>query len=89
MEKLLALLDSLSGPQIEALTHVATAMLYAEPAQQDEYLTVKQIHERFDRSPTSIYKAMDKGLLPYTTPNGQEKPRYVNLKDVKTWLGRS
>lgn len=88
MEELMELLPSLTAAQVDALRRVAAAMLYSQPREQDEYMTVAQISEEYDKSKSAVYKAMNKHHLPYVTPHGQTKPRASRREDVLRWLGR-
>ena len=87
MDRLLEILSKLTEPQMDALAHVATAMLYSQPKSEDEWLTVKQIHEQYGRPESSVYSAMSRGILPFVTPNGQTRPRYSKRADVERWMG--
>ena len=86
-ETLFELLEKLTEPQLDAISHVAEAMLYSNPRSDDEYITVNQIEEDYDRPASSVYSAMNRGALPYKTPNGQSRPRYAKRADVELWMG--
>lgn len=80
---------SLDERQRKLLEDMALTLSGAPAVSEDEYLTVSQIHERYGRSHSSVYKAMNRDALPYRTPKGQERPRYAKRTDVERWLGYS
>ena len=87
MDTILFIWDSLNEDQQRVWLDVGRALMGVSPQQEPERLTVSQVAERFGRSTSAIYKAMDEHRLPYTTPHGQTKPRYVKVSDVRKWLG--
>ncbi|MBR2125823.1 MAG: helix-turn-helix domain-containing protein [Akkermansia sp.] len=87
MDTVLFVWDSLTEDQRKVWLDVGRALMGVSPQQEPERLTVSQVAERFGRSTSAIYKAMDEHRLPYTTPHGQTKPRYVKVSDVRKWLG--
>ena len=86
MDTIQSVWPSLTDDQHRLLEDMALALSGARP-KKPEYLTVAQIAERFGKSTSAIYKAMDEKRLPYTTPHGQTKPRYATEDDVRRWLG--
>ena len=87
MEVLERVWASLSEQQRRLIEDMAIALAGVTPRQSPVYLTVAQIAEKYGKSPSGIYKAMDEDRLPYVTPNGQSKPRYAKESDVLAWLG--
>ena len=87
MDTVLFVWDSLTEDQRKVWLDVGRALMGVSPQQEPERLTVSQVAERFGRSTSAIYKAMDEHRLPYTTPHGPTKPRYVKVSDVRKWLG--
>ena len=87
MDTVLFVWDSLNEDQRKLWLDVGRALMGVTPQPEPERLTVSQIAERFGKSHSAIYKAMNEHRLPYTTPHGQTKPRYVKESDVRKWLG--
>lgn len=87
MDTIMFIWDSLTEDQQRVWMDVGRALMGVTPQQEPEYLTVSQISERFGKSTSAVYKAMDEKRLPYTTPHGQTKPRYAKESDVRAWLG--
>jgi len=87
MDTIQSVWPSLTDDQHRLLEDMALALAGVVPRTNPQYLTVTQIAERFGKSTSAIYKAMDEKRLPYTTPHGQTKPRYATEDDVRRWLG--
>jgi len=54
---------------------------------QQDLLTVAQIHELTGKSIHSVNDAMNDGRLPYSVPNGCKRPRRARRADVMAWIG--
>ena len=52
----------------------------------DELLTVNEIRELTGKGITTINRAMNDGRIPYSVPNGCEKPRRAWRSDVMRWM---
>lgn len=87
MDTIQSVWPSLTDDQHRLLEDMALALAGVVPRTHPQYLTVTQIAERFGKSTSTIYKAMDEKRLPYTTPHGSTKPRYATEDDVRRWLG--
>ena len=90
MDTVMFVWDSLNEEQRKVWMDVGRALMGVTPQAPQAtncYLTVAQIAERFGKSTSAIYKAMDEKRLPYTTPHGSTKPRYATEDDVRRWLG--
>lgn len=87
MDVLQRLWPSLAESQRKLIEDMALALAGIEPRREPERLSVAQISQRFGKSTSAVYKAMDEGRLPYVTPHGQSKPRYATAQDVTERLG--
>ena len=54
---------------------------------QQDLLTVAQIHELTGKSIHSVNDAMNDGRLPYSVPHGCKRPRRARRADVMAWIG--
>ena len=88
MDTIRAVWPLLDEDQRSLLESMATALAGAPRQTAPEYLTVAQIAERYECSPSMVYKAMARGSLAYVTPHGQSRPMYATREDVESWLFR-
>jgi len=83
MDNLLSILPSLTESQLIALTAVAREM--AHPGSAD-MLTVQSASAEYGVPQSTIRSAMRDGRLPYTTPHGQTRPKYVSRSNFESWM---
>lgn len=53
----------------------------------EEVYTVEQVSRMSGVSKRTIYSLMDRHVLPFTVPNGCERPRLVRRSAYETWIG--
>lgn len=88
MDRLGKLLPLLTGSQIDALASVAAEMVAAsrKARERSDMLTVQSASAEYGVPQSTIRTAMRDGRLPYRTPHGQTKPKYVSRSSFESWM---